>query len=512
MKKETLGTIFLFIIAIIWGFAFVAVDYALENNWETFTILTCRGLIGGLLLLPFAIKDKFWKHKRILIHSIISGAFFFLGYALQTIGQQKTSVVNSAFYTCLYVIFTPFIVFIFRKNEVNLKTIISSFIAICGICMMSFFAKGEFSFHIGDLFLILCAFFFALQIAWVGHYLKEDVNPMTASSIMLLTMGLLSLCVLPFSNESFPLSFKGFGGVLFAAIFSSAVCSILQFYGQKHVSSSKSSIIMSLETPFACIFAVLLGQDKLNIYSIIGIVLMMISVTILNINFKKKYDFSKYKYLLLDVDDTLLDFELAEENAFKNLLHKLGVKFKKEYLVQYKKDNSKLWKRYELGEIERKTIFEERMKPLFSLLKIDYDPVVASYEYLELLSLESHLINETYYELERLSQKYDLYIISNGEPSVQYPRLEKVGIDKFFKGYFISEEIGYQKPKKEFFDYVCDNIPDFDKDKAIVVGDSLSSDMKGAIDYGIDTCWFNYRKKKTDLNINYEIDDLLQIK
>ena len=106
------------------------------------------------------------------------------------------------------------------------------------------------------------------------------------------------------------------------------------------------------------------------------------------------------------------------------------------------------------------------------------------------------------------SKPVKLYI----NPSVQYSRLEKAGINKFFKGYFISEEIGYQKPMKEFFDYISNNIPNFDKEKAIVIGDSLTSDIKGAIDYGIDTCWFNYRRMKTTLNINYEINDLSQIK
>ena len=117
--KKQIGIISLFIVSLIWGLAFIAVDYALENGWNTFTILSIRGVLSGLMLLPFAIKDKIWKNKRIFFNTIIAGIFFFLGYALQTLGQQESSVINSAFYTCLYVIFTPFIALMFKKREVT---------------------------------------------------------------------------------------------------------------------------------------------------------------------------------------------------------------------------------------------------------------------------------------------------------------------------------------------------------------------------------------------------------
>ena len=499
MKKETIGMSILLLVAVIWGFAFIAVDYALASGWQTFTILTLRGLIAGLVLLPFAIKKKFWRSKNLMIHSIIAGVFFFLGYGSQTIGQSKTSVVNSAFFTCLYVIFTPFIGLFFGRKDVGKKTLVATFIAIVGIFFMSFLSNGEFKIYIGDVFLILCALFFAFQIFWVGHFLDKDADPISASCVMLLVMGICSLICFPFSGETIPSSMKGFSGVLFAALFSSGVCSILQFYGQKYVNPSKSSLLMSLETPFACIFSFMLGFDKLNIFSIIGIVLMMCSMFIINYEFKKKYDFSKYKVLLIDVDDTLLDFKASEVYAFKKLLSKLNVEYKEEYLEKYSNDNLVLWKKYERGEIERKTIFEDRMKPLFELLGLDSDPVKASYQYLNYLSECAVILNNSHLELERLSKKYDLYIITNGEPSVQLPRIENSNIKKYFKGIYISEEIGYQKPKKEFFDYVFNDLKDVCVKDCCVIGDSLSSDIKGALDYGIDACWFNPNNKETNL-------------
>jgi 2-haloacid dehalogenase len=239
---------------------------------------------------------------------------------------------------------------------------------------------------------------------------------------------------------------------------------------------------------------------------------MFISVVLVEVNFKRKINFKKYKYLLFDIDDTILDFQKAEYNAFLMLLNDYNIEFKEEYYEVYRKENHRLWKEYELGNIKRHEIFDNRMIPLFNYLKINDDPKKASYRFLEYLSKGAYLIGNSYKVLERLSKKYKLYIISNGEPSVQYPRIKEVGIDKFFSKIFISEEIGYSKPNKEFFTYIENNILGFNKEEAIVIGDSLTSDIKGAINYGIDCCWFNPNDKETDLNIKYIIASLDEIR
>lgn len=512
VKKKHLGVMALFLVAFIWGIAFIAVDYALSSGWKTYTILAIRGVLSGLLLLPFAIKDKIWINKKLILHCIIAGLFFFLGYATQTLGQEASSVVNTAFFTCLYVVFTPFLALIFGNREVGIKTFVAAFIAILGVYFLSVLGKGgNFTIYIGDILLFLCAIFFALQIIWAGHFIKNDVSVASTSSVMLLTMGMLSLVMIPISQEALPHSITGFTGVLFAALFSSGLCSILQLFGQRHVPSSNASIIMSLETPVACIAAVMILNEELNIYSIIGLILMFISVLLVELNFKKKINLKKYKYLLFDVDDTLLDFQMAELNAFKMLLAEYHIDFSEEYYKIYKTENHRLWKEYELGNIKRNEIFDNRMIPLFAYLKIEDDPKAASYRFLTYLSKGAYLIGNTFQKLEDLSKKYKLYIITNGEPSVQYPRLREVDILKFFDGVFVSEEIGYSKPTKEFFEYVENNIIGFKKEEAIVIGDSLTSDIKGAINYGIDTCWFNPNGKTTDLNITYIISSIDEV-
>ena len=512
MKKKHIATIALFAVALIWGVAFIAVDYALSSGWNTFTILAVRGILSGALLLPFAIKEKIWKDKKQLLNLVIAGAFFFLGYASQTLGQQASSVVNSAFYTCLYVIFTPFLALLFGKKEVTLKTVIAAIIAIIGIFFLSVLGdEGSFSFHIGDILLVLCAIFFALQIIWAGHFLDKKYSSLATSSVMLLSMGLLSLIAIPISGEALPTSFTGVTGVIFAALFSSGLCSILQLFGQKHVPSSNASIIMSLETPFACIFAVMILGEEMNIFGIIGLVLMFVSILLIELKFKKKVNLKKYEFLLFDVDDTLLDFQKAEFQAFNMLLDEYNIKYTDEYYEIYRNENRRLWKEYELGHIKRNEIFEQRLIPLFTKLNIDADPVKASYDYLDYLAKGAFLLGGSYQVLEKLSKTYKLYIITNGEPKVQYPRLEAVDFIKFFSGIFVSEEIGFSKPNKEFFEYVETHIEGFDKSKALVVGDSLTSDIIGGINYGIDTCWVNLHNKETTLNITYEIKSVEEL-
>lgn len=513
MRRSQIASLGLLLIAIIWGVAFIMVDYALNNGYKTFTILALRGLIAGLILSPFAIKYKVWRNKKNLLHSIIAGTFFFLGYATQTIGQEKTDVIHSAFYTCLYVIFTPFIVFIITKKRFGLKTFLGALLALIGIFFLNFIAKGaKFSFNLNDIYLILCAVFFALQIVWLDLFITKDTNPMATSSIMLLTMGILATFCIPLFKESLPPSIKGFGGILFASLFSSGLCSVLQFYCQRYVPSSTASLLMSLETVFACLFSALFGYARLNLFTGIGLFFMMMSVFIVEFNFKKKIDLSNYEFLLFDVDDTILDFHKAEIFAFKMLFKAHHLKYRKKYYRLYSKDNLSLWKAYERNEISRKDIFDNRFKHLFGILKTDVDPVSASYEFLKYLALGGFVLDKSDIVLAELKKKYKIYIISNGEPEVQYPRLKQTMLYDYFDDIFISKEIGASKPNKAFFDYVASHITGFDNKKALVIGDSLSSDILGAKNYNIDSVWYNpkYEHIKTDANyIINSLDELI---
>ena len=138
------------------------------------------------------------------------------------------------------------------------------------------------------------------------------------------------------------------------------------------------------------------------------------------------------------------------------------------------------------------------------------DGILLEREYQQVLSENHQVIAGAFDLLEQLKNLYDLYIVSNGVAYTQHRRLTESGLAPYFKKIFVSEETGYQKPKIEFFEFVFERIPTFNKAETLIIGDSLSSDMQGGINAGLDTCWYNKNQteNKKKLPITYEIHNL----
>ncbi|SFE79605.1 2-haloacid dehalogenase [Bacillus sp. OV194] len=223
-----------------------------------------------------------------------------------------------------------------------------------------------------------------------------------------------------------------------------------------------------------------------------------------------------YKTLLFDVDDTLLDFGAAESTALHMLCEEQQITFTSELESLYKKINQGLWQAFEEGEIERDEVLNTR----FSLLLKEYgheaDGLLLEEIYRGFLSEGNQLIEGALELITVLQDRFDLYIVTNGVSKTQDKRLRSSGLHPLFKGIFVSEDTGFQKPMKEYFDYVFARIPDFSLEQGLIIGDSLNADMKGGQLAGLDTCWFNPKKKTnhTDMVPTYEIqklDELYQI-
>lgn len=216
------------------------------------------------------------------------------------------------------------------------------------------------------------------------------------------------------------------------------------------------------------------------------------------------------RYVLFDVDDTLLDFGKAEAAAIRKTFERIGIPVTDELIRRYSEINAQQWSRFEKGEITREKLLTERFDILFSELGINVPSEMAQASYEYLLGIGHYFVDGAEELLEALKDKYELYIVSNGNASVQDRRLKSAGIIPYFKDIFISERVGFNKPSAEFFETCFERIPGFEKDKAVIVGDRLSSDILGGMNAGVKTCWFNPRGDAPDPDIpaDYEIKHL----
>ncbi|WLR42155.1 YjjG family noncanonical pyrimidine nucleotidase [Bacillus carboniphilus] len=221
----------------------------------------------------------------------------------------------------------------------------------------------------------------------------------------------------------------------------------------------------------------------------------------------------KYQTLLFDIDHTLLDFHASEKAALQLLFQSQNFLLTNEIETEYQKINRKLWQSFERGETSRDEVVNTRFSILFDQFNQKVDGAYFEQIYCSYLEQGNHLINGALDTVSRLHNNYDLYIVTNGVSKTQFKRLHSSGLHEFFKAVFVSEDTGYQKPMKEFFDYVFKRIPHFSSKQTLIIGDSLSSDMKGGNLVGIDTCWFNPQKQTnhTDIIPTYEIQSLEDI-
>lgn len=220
------------------------------------------------------------------------------------------------------------------------------------------------------------------------------------------------------------------------------------------------------------------------------------------------------KTVLFDLDDTIFDFKMSERIALTKTLINLGIEPDDYIISQYNKYNISQWKRLELGEISREEVKVNRYRLLFDELGINASPEFATAVYEENLAVGHYFIDGAVDMLENIYKTYDLYLVSNGAKKVQDGRLASADISHFFKDIFISEVAGHEKPGIEFFNYCFDRIPNFSEDNTIIIGDSLSSDIKGGINAGIKTMWFNphFDENTNSIIPDYEIHSLNEIK
>lgn len=202
--------------------------------------------------------------------------------------------------------------------------------------------------------------------------------------------------------------------------------------------------------------------------------------------------------VLLDLDDTILDFHAAERGALIKALRAIDIEPTEAILNRYSVINLAQWKRLELGELTQEQVKVIRYKIFFEELGIQASPEQTARCYEKNLAYEHELIDGAMELLEQLHGKYRLYAASNGTYEVQRRRIEESGIKPYFDDFFISKKIGFHKPDKNFFEYCFSHIPNFKREEAVMAGDSLSSDILGGKNAGLTTIWFQPDKNITD--------------
>lgn len=209
-----------------------------------------------------------------------------------------------------------------------------------------------------------------------------------------------------------------------------------------------------------------------------------------------------YSTLLIDLDNTIFDFDLGEYISFVNVIKKHNLEYSDTFFETYKRINKMLWKEIEDGLITKDEMSRQRFTLTFRELHMNEDigPLCGE-EYKEELSHRNDYIEGARKAMKELNEHYHIAIITNGVKTTQISRISSTDLNNYFEELFISEEIGFEKPSVNYFEYVLDHIEEKDKTKILVIGDSISSDIKGAYNANLDAVWISKEIKKAEYPI-----------
>jgi YjjG family noncanonical pyrimidine nucleotidase len=220
-----------------------------------------------------------------------------------------------------------------------------------------------------------------------------------------------------------------------------------------------------------------------------------------------------YEWLLFDADSTLFDYDRAEASALRRTFEEMGRPFEPGHAEAYRRINGQIWLEFEQGRISQERLRTRRFELLFDAVGVELPPEAFSARYLRNLAEGTYLIDGALEVIQSLHGRIGLMLITNGLKEVQRPRFARSALSGYFADLVISEEVGAAKPDARIFDVAFARMGHPRREAVLMVGDSLTSDMRGGADYGIDTCWFNpgQRPRNPDVGIRYEIRDLREL-
>ena len=222
----------------------------------------------------------------------------------------------------------------------------------------------------------------------------------------------------------------------------------------------------------------------------------------------------RYSYLLFDADNTLFDFDAANRNAFHAVCRQCDIPDTDETFALYERCNNAMWAAFDRGECTKDFLVVERFRHFLETMALDRDPALCNRIHLTALGESTLLLSHAEEACRTLSRTHRLYIVTNAVASVQRSRLRRSAVAPYITDAFISEDAGASKPSRAYFDYVFAHIPGITRENCLLIGDSPSSDIRGANNAGIPCCWYNPQGQPIpgDLDIRYDIRNLNEVR
>lgn len=270
------GKIALIITTVFWGISFSFIDRVLDLGWTTFQLLAARGLIAGVFLTSLTLKSKFWLNTKLMRDGIITGLFLFLGLLFQTYGQLLSTVQNTSFITVLYVVFVPLL--LWRQHKMTSSIFVAIILAIAGTAVLSL--NSSLNLNFGDILVIVCAFLFAVHII-LNEKLTHYNNLIAATAIQAFTLSFFGFIFAFFEHAPFPT--VGYGYIFYIGIVASGIGMLTMMYGQAHTHPTIAGLLMTLESFFGALFAIVLLGEPFSLRLLIGGSLMISAVVMIEI-------------------------------------------------------------------------------------------------------------------------------------------------------------------------------------------------------------------------------------
>ena len=278
--NRNLARVVLLSAGFIWGFGFIVNKYILESGWDDSQLLFVRFFTATVFIFLIFFKRIFKTDKETVKKGLFLGLFLFLGFLFQTWGLEETSASKNALITAGYIVFLPIIIFVFEKKMVHYKTLIAALITFIGIIVISVdFNDLSNGLNIGDILTFIGAVFWGIHIYLLGKISKQK-DPVVLMAFQLLVVSVLAFIIMQVKVGLPPVDFGNWESlnVLLAGIligfFASFVAFVFQSIGQKHSGSTEAAILISTESVFGPILAIMIFNDPINIYIILGIILV----------------------------------------------------------------------------------------------------------------------------------------------------------------------------------------------------------------------------------------------